>query len=57
MELAPLTATVDLNSLNSLGTMKISSRYGLFDPLRVIIAPGQKANVDNLVKSFRFSTQ
>ena len=44
------------NGSNILGTMKMCSRYGLFEPLR-LIAPCQEANGDNLGKSFRSSTQ
>ena len=35
--------TVELHGSNTFGTMKISSRQGLFEPMRLIIAPGQEA--------------
>ena len=47
----------NLNGSNTFGTMEIRSRHGYLEPLRVIMAPVQKANSDDLGKSFRFSTQ
>ena len=43
------------DGLNIFGTMEICSRHRQFEPLRLIIVPGQEENWDNLRMFFRSS--
>ena len=44
----------NFNGSNIFGTMGIRSRHGHFKPLRLIMAPGQEENEDNLGMAFGY---